>query len=56
MFYNHACFILTNHLTISSGIISLEQTQDFKDLLVRADQALYKTKERKNVIVMVNGL
>lgn len=44
------------HLTISSGIISLEQTQDFKDLLVRADQALYQAKARKNAIVMVNGL
>lgn len=33
-----------------------EQEQDLKDPLTKADQALYKTKERKNVIVMVKGL
>lgn len=44
------------HVTVSSGIISLEQEQDVKDLLIKADQALYKAKEQKNAIVTVANL
>lgn len=41
------------HLTISTGIISLEQDKDFKDLLIKADQTLYKAKELKNAVIAV---
>jgi len=44
------------HLTISTGIISLEQDQDLKDLLTKADQALYKAKEQKNAVITVTDL
>ncbi|WP_094602645.1 hypothetical protein SPSIL_013920 [Sporomusa silvacetica DSM 10669] len=44
------------HLTISSGIIPLEQDQDLKDLLTKADQALYKAKEQKNAVITVTDL
>ena len=44
------------HLTISSGIIPLEQDQDLKDLLTKADQALYKAKEQKNAVIAVTDL
>lgn len=42
---------LSYHLTISTGIISLEQEQDVKDLLIKADQTLYKAKEQKNAVI-----
>lgn len=42
------------HLTISTGIISLEHDQDLEDLLVKADQTLYKAKELKNAVIAVN--
>lgn len=41
------------HLTISTGIISLEQDKDLKDLLIKADQTLYKAKELKNAVIAV---
>lgn len=40
-------------LTISAGIISLEPDQDIKDLLIKADQALYKAKTQKNSVITV---
>lgn len=44
------------HLTISAGIIALEQEQNLKELLTKADQALYKAKEQKNAVITVNDL
>jgi diguanylate cyclase (GGDEF)-like protein len=38
-------------LTISAGINTLEPNLDLKDLLVKADQALYKAKAQKNSVV-----
>jgi diguanylate cyclase (GGDEF)-like protein len=40
-------------LTISAGIISLEPDQDIKSLLIKADQALYKAKNKKNSVIAV---
>ncbi|BBB92221.1 MAG TPA: GGDEF domain-containing protein [Methylomusa anaerophila] len=42
------------HLTISTGIISFEQDKDLKDLLIKADQTLYKAKELKNSVIASN--
>lgn len=43
-------------LTISTGIISLQQERDVTALLTKADQALYKAKQQKNAVVTVNDL
>lgn len=40
-------------LAISAGIISLEPDRDIKDLLIAADQALYKAKEQKNSVITI---
>lgn len=40
-------------LTISVGIIELQPALDLKDLLIKADQALYKAKEQKNTVITV---
>lgn len=40
-------------LTISAGIMALEPEQDLQDLLIKADQALYKAKTQKNTIITV---
>jgi diguanylate cyclase (GGDEF)-like protein len=40
-------------LTISAGINTLEANLDLKDLLVKADQALYKAKKQKNSVITV---
>ncbi len=42
-------------LTISAGIIELEPDQDLKELLTKADQALYKAKAEKNSVIKVNS-
>jgi diguanylate cyclase (GGDEF)-like protein len=44
------------HLTISAGIIALKPDQDLKDLLIKADQALYKAKAQKNTTITVTDL
>ncbi|HEY3424428.1 MAG TPA: GGDEF domain-containing protein [Negativicutes bacterium] len=44
------------HLTISAGIIALKPDQDLKDLLIKADQALYKAKMQKNTTITVTDL
>lgn len=43
-------------LTISVGIISLEPNQDIKELLIKADKALYIAKKQKNSVIMVTDL
>jgi diguanylate cyclase (GGDEF)-like protein len=43
-------------LTISAGIIPLEPDQDIKELLITADQALYKAKTHKNSVISVNEI
>lgn len=43
-------------MTISAGIILLEREQDLKELLIKADQALYKAKTQKNSIMAVVDL
>lgn len=43
-------------LTISAGIIPLQHDQDVKRLLMKADQALYKAKERKNSVIILTGM
>lgn len=40
-------------LTISAGIMPLKPEQDLKDLLIKADQALYEAKARKNSVTAV---
>lgn len=40
-------------LTISAGINTLESNRDLQDLLIKADQALYRAKEQKNSVVTV---
>lgn len=47
-------FATSYGLTISAGVISLEPDQDIRDLLIRADQALYNAKTRKNAVVAVS--
>jgi diguanylate cyclase (GGDEF)-like protein len=42
-------------LTISTGIIELEPDQDLKELLIKADQALYKAKTQKNSVITVTS-
>jgi PleD family two-component response regulator len=42
-------------LTISAGIIALEPDQDFKDLLMKADKALYEAKTQKDTIITVTS-
>lgn len=42
-------------ITISTGIISLEPDQDIKDMLIKADQALYKAKSQKNSVITITG-
>lgn len=44
------------HLTISVGIVSLKPDQDLKDLLIKADQALYKAKAQKNSVIGIIDL
>jgi diguanylate cyclase (GGDEF)-like protein len=41
-------------LTISAGIVSLEPEQDSKNLLIKADQALYMAKAHKNSVIILN--
>jgi diguanylate cyclase (GGDEF)-like protein len=48
-----AAFKSSYNLTISIGIMALEPNQDLKDLLIKADQALYKAKTQKNMIITV---
>ncbi|MEM5795719.1 MAG: GGDEF domain-containing protein, partial [Bacillota bacterium] len=43
-------------LAISAGIISLEADRELEDLLVLADQALYKAKEQKNSVITITDL
>ncbi|MDF2500100.1 MAG: pleD 3 [Anaerosporomusa subterranea] len=43
-------------LTISAGIIPLEPDQDIKDLLIKADQALYQAKTQKNWVITVDDM
>lgn len=44
------------YLTISAGIIALEPDQDIKELLIKADQALYKAKAQKNTVITVKDI
>ena len=46
-------FLSSYGLTISAGIILIEPGQNIKDLLIKADQALYKAKSQKNAIITV---
>jgi diguanylate cyclase (GGDEF)-like protein len=39
-------------LTISIGVMTLERDQDLRDMLIKADQALYKAKEQKNSVII----
>ncbi len=43
-------------LAISAGIISLAADRELEDLLVLADQALYKAKEQKNSVITITDL
>lgn len=43
-------------LTISVGIISLEPDQNLRELLIKADQALYKAKMQKNSVITIGNL
>ncbi|MDT8900290.1 GGDEF domain-containing protein [Anaeroselena agilis] len=43
-------------LTISTGIILLEPGHDITDLLIKADQALYKAKKQKNSVIKLAEL
>jgi diguanylate cyclase (GGDEF)-like protein len=47
---------LPYHLTVSAGIVALKADQDLKNMLVIADQTLYKAKAQKNTVITVNGL
>ncbi len=50
-----ARFHSTYGLTISGGVVVLEPDQDLEDLIIKADQTLYKAKTEKNsVITMAN--
>lgn len=40
-------------LTISIGLIPLQPGQNLKELLIKADQALYKAKELKNSVITI---
>lgn len=51
-----ARFHSSHGLTISAGIIMIEPDQDIKDLLVKADQALYKAKTQKNAVITIADL
>lgn len=44
-------FNSTYGIAISAGVISLEPDQAVQDLLIMADQALYKAKAQKNLVV-----
>ncbi|MDT8900101.1 GGDEF domain-containing protein [Anaeroselena agilis] len=48
-----AKFSSSYDLTISAGVISLEPNQDIRDLLIKADKALYKAKEQKNSVITI---
>lgn len=43
-------------LTLSAGVILIAPGQDMKDLLIRADQALYQAKSQKNSVMTIAGL
>ena len=43
-------------LTISAGIITLPPDQALKDLLIKADEALYKAKAQKNTVMTVQDI
>jgi diguanylate cyclase (GGDEF)-like protein len=47
---------LPYHLTVSAGIVALKADQDLKNMLVIADQTLYKAKAQKNTVITVNGV
>lgn len=51
-----ADFYTSYGLTISAGIIPLEPDQDIKHLLMKADQALYKAKAHKNLVITLTDL
>ncbi len=40
-------------LTISGGVILLEPGQNLRELLIRTDQALYKAKAKKNLVITI---
>ncbi len=40
-------------LTISIGVMPLKRDQDLQDMIISADQALYKAKEQKNAVTTV---
>ncbi len=46
-----ATFYPSYGLTISVGLAPLEPGQNFKELLIKADQALYKAKMLKNTVI-----
>ena len=48
-------FCYSYGLTISAGIIALEPDQDLKELLIKANQALYKAKAQKNSLITVTS-
>jgi diguanylate cyclase (GGDEF)-like protein len=43
-------------LTISIGMIALKPDQDLKNLLIKADQALYTAKEQRNTVITVSDI
>ena len=43
-------------LTISAGLITLKPGQNLKELLIKADQALYKAKTLKNSVIKMTGV
>jgi diguanylate cyclase (GGDEF)-like protein len=49
-------FLSSYRLTISAGVVSLEPNNDLKNLLIKADQALYKAKTQKNTVIAVGDL
>lgn len=51
-----ARFNSSYRIAISAGIISLEPGRNLEDLLVLADQALYRAKSQKNSVIMIKGL
>jgi len=44
----------SRQMTISAGLITLKPDKDLKELLITADRALYKAKEQRNTVIVVN--
>lgn len=51
-----AKYSVSYRLTISAGITTIEPAKELKELLIRVDNALYRAKNKKNLVIVMDDV